>query len=101
MIGILIRSWRMHREIGVRETAKHIGVSPATVSRIESGKPVDGATMLKLLNFLFNEDRKETPSVPISELERVVDDFEGTAEPQAMHLISAITCVIDKYKGEG
>lgn len=55
MIGKLLRLWRAIENIGVREAAKELGVSPATLSRIENGKPMDAATMLKLIRWLFGE----------------------------------------------
>jgi transcriptional regulator with XRE-family HTH domain len=41
----------VHRQ-GMRELAKEIGVSAATVARIEAGKETDVATFLKLIAWL-------------------------------------------------
>ena len=49
-IGTLLRERRGTR--GVRDTAKEIGVSPATLSRIENGKQPDLATFEKLCRWL-------------------------------------------------
>ena len=49
-IGTLLRERRGTR--GVRDTAKDIGVSPATLSRIENGKQPDLATFEKLCRWL-------------------------------------------------
>lgn len=53
MIGVCIRAYRIHNEITVRELAKILSISPATLSRLENGKPVDQQTMMLLLNWLF------------------------------------------------
>lgn len=52
MIGLLLRAWRAHEQIGVREASRRIGISPATLSRIENGNNVDGNTMLRLMAWL-------------------------------------------------
>lgn len=52
MLGVLLRAWREKERIGVREAAKQIGVSHATLSRIENGKPTDGQTLWLILNWL-------------------------------------------------
>lgn len=53
-LGEVINCWRTVRRIGVREAAREIGVSHATLSRIERGLPADGKTVVKLLNWLLN-----------------------------------------------
>ena len=57
MIGKVLRSYRVLREIGVRDLGKEIGVSAATISRIEQGKPCDGRTFVKIFNWLFKEQQ--------------------------------------------
>lgn len=37
-IGELVKAWRWRDEISVREAAEQIGISHATLSRIERGK---------------------------------------------------------------
>lgn len=49
-IGSLLRERRGER--GIRETAKEIGVSAATLSRIENGKQPDLATFPKICGWL-------------------------------------------------
>lgn len=49
-IGALLRERRGGR--GVRDAAKEIGISPATLSRIENGKQPDLATFEKLCQWL-------------------------------------------------
>jgi transcriptional regulator with XRE-family HTH domain len=45
--------YRALHALSVRELAKQIGVSAATVSRIEHGKMCDVPTFLKLLRWLM------------------------------------------------
>lgn len=45
-------------EVRVRDLAKQIGVSPATISRISRGEKIDGKTMLLVINWLFKEKPK-------------------------------------------
>lgn len=52
-IGEVLMAWRRESGLNIREGARVIGVSAATLSRIERGKGVDGATMIKLFNWLF------------------------------------------------
>ena len=60
MIGKLLKLYMAVEGLSVRDTAKAIGVSASTISRITSGKSIDAATMLKLINWLFawEENRK-------------------------------------------
>jgi transcriptional regulator with XRE-family HTH domain len=55
---------RLERHIrGVRELATEIGISIATLSRIERGHAMDAATLMKVLNWLLQDksaDTKET-----------------------------------------
>lgn len=53
MVGELIRDWRAMQRMGVRECAKDIGLSSATLNRIENGGAMDGRTMVKLFVWLF------------------------------------------------
>lgn len=52
MLGIVLRAWRERERMGIREAAKSIGISHATLSRIENGKPTDGATLWRLMCWL-------------------------------------------------
>jgi transcriptional regulator with XRE-family HTH domain len=56
-IGELIAAWRHRLDITVRAAAVILEVSPATVSRIERGKPMDAETQLKLILCLFGKTR--------------------------------------------
>lgn len=53
-LGEVIKGWRERQYIGQREAAKRIGISLATLSRIENGKPIDGATMVRILDWLLH-----------------------------------------------
>jgi DNA-binding Xre family transcriptional regulator len=53
MIGELISLYLRVNDIGVRDLAKELGISPATVSRITKGEQVDQKTLLKLIHWLF------------------------------------------------
>ena len=53
MIGEVIKGWRQRHYVGQREVAKLIGISTSTLCRIEQGKQVDQAGMMKLMNWLF------------------------------------------------
>ena len=51
-LGILLRLYRAHRDQNVRDTAAEIGISAATLSRVERGHECDVDTLLKLLAWL-------------------------------------------------
>ena len=53
MIAELLRLYLAVNHIGVREFAKTVDISPATVSRITRGEQIDAATMLKMIRWLF------------------------------------------------
>lgn len=42
------------QETSTRALAKQIGISAATVNRIEHGRAMDAATLVKLLNWLMS-----------------------------------------------
>lgn len=57
-LGIVLKSYRMHKEISLRKLSPEIGISTATLSRIENGnfKP-DLVTFNKILNWLIKESK--------------------------------------------
>jgi transcriptional regulator with XRE-family HTH domain len=57
MIGKILKDFRYANRMGMRDLAKQLGVSVATVCRIESGKPMDQVTILKLFNVLFGNQK--------------------------------------------
>lgn len=52
-LGKVLKDYRYANKLGVRELGKEIGISTATVSRIENGKPPDFWTLKKIFNWLF------------------------------------------------
>lgn len=52
-LGSVLRCYRVMKEMGFRELAEEVGVSAATLCRIESGKAMDADTLLKLLNWML------------------------------------------------
>jgi len=54
-IGKILNTYRHDNKISIRKMAKFIGISFATLSRIENGREVDGDTLVKLFNYLFKE----------------------------------------------
>lgn len=57
MLGAVLRAWRGSQRMGIREAAKNIGISPATLSRIENGKATDGTTLWRLMCWLNGPSR--------------------------------------------
>lgn len=55
-LGRLLILYRATRGIGVREMAAEIGLSAATVSRIERGHAMDADTLLKMWAWLNTEE---------------------------------------------
>lgn len=51
-----LKLMRATENIGVREQAKAIGISPATLSRIERGMPADTPSVLKLVVWLLGRE---------------------------------------------
>lgn len=54
-IGQALLMHRAAHKKGVRQLGKEIGVSAATVSRIERDEDISGKTLLKLINWLFSD----------------------------------------------
>lgn len=57
-LGQLIKSWSWERRLGVRQTAKILGISPATLSRIQRGAACDSDTLTRILKWILEEDPK-------------------------------------------
>lgn len=53
----MLKLMRVTESLGVREQAKLIGVSPATISRIENGLPVDATSVIKLMVWLISTEK--------------------------------------------
>ena len=54
-LGKILADHRYANRMGVRELAKDIGLSAATLNRIENGKPCDGDSIAKLMIWLFTD----------------------------------------------
>ena len=53
-LGSVLKIWRRSERIGIRDAARILHVSSATLSRIERGKAIDGKTLVKLLDWLLH-----------------------------------------------
>ena len=52
-IGRVIKAYRESERYGVRAFAKILGVSSATLSRVERGQNCDGAVLAKILKWML------------------------------------------------
>jgi transcriptional regulator with XRE-family HTH domain len=57
MIHEIFKMWRFKNNLTMRQAAKKVGVSVPTYCRIEAGKNLDGSTLLKIINVLFNHTK--------------------------------------------
>ena len=53
-LGEVLRKWRVMKELSLREAAPMIGLNHATLFRIEEGRAMDAATMLKLWSWFMS-----------------------------------------------
>ena len=51
-LGIVLRKYRTVSELTLRELAPEIGLSLATLQRVESGKPCDAEALMKIFVWL-------------------------------------------------
>lgn len=56
-LGDLLGLYCRVNRVSTRTLGAEIGVSAATVSRITTGRPMDQVTMIKVINWLFKEDK--------------------------------------------
>lgn len=54
-LGQVIKRWRVMSEINLRDAAKMIGTSTATLSRIEQGENMDGKTLARIFEWLLSD----------------------------------------------
>jgi transcriptional regulator with XRE-family HTH domain len=52
-LGLVIRAWREGKGMGIRAAAAEIGTSPATLSRMENGRPCEAKTLAVVLFWLL------------------------------------------------
>lgn len=57
-LGLFMKRWRSSHDTPLRELAKQLGISAATLSRIEQGKQCDATTLMKIFNWLTGEWEK-------------------------------------------
>ncbi len=55
-LGKLLKQHRAFAGYGIRQFAAELGVSAATLSRIERGENMDGKTLAKILSWLLTEN---------------------------------------------
>jgi len=68
-LGILLKKYRAMIDIELRSLAKEIGISAATLMRIEHGYLPDGRTVAKVLAWMFADmpdDQKRTHHAKVS-----------------------------------
>jgi transcriptional regulator with XRE-family HTH domain len=51
-LGRMLRLYRAHAELTLRDLAPMIGISPATLMRVEAGFDMDAETLLKLITWM-------------------------------------------------
>jgi len=54
-LGEVLYKWRRMEDLSLREVAPMLGISVATLSRVESGESMDGKTLAKILAWLMKE----------------------------------------------
>lgn len=57
-IGKLIKQHRAFADIGIRDFAAVLGVSAATLSRIERGENMDGKTLAQIIKWLLSPEHE-------------------------------------------
>lgn len=60
-VGEVLKQWRLASKINVRDAAKIMGISAATLSRIERGENCDGHTLAKILTWFFGRSNDPHP----------------------------------------
>ena len=56
-LGAVLKAWRWAEKLNIRTAASGMGVSAATLSRIENGELMDGETLAKILSWLTDTDK--------------------------------------------
>ncbi len=51
-LGAILRKWRYANERSLRDLGREIGISAATLLRIESGRECDSTTLMKIFNWM-------------------------------------------------
>jgi hypothetical protein len=61
-LGKILRMWRRMNDVSIRAQATAIGISPATLSRIERGENMDGKSLAAVLMYLMSPADLESES---------------------------------------
>jgi transcriptional regulator with XRE-family HTH domain len=56
-IGTVLRKWRTMEERTIRDVAKEMGTSAATLLRLEQGKPCDSGTLATILLWMIGDNK--------------------------------------------
>jgi cytoskeletal protein RodZ len=56
-IGVVLRAWRCHEEMSLREASERLGISLATLDRIERGGDMSGENMGKIFTWLLKSSQ--------------------------------------------
>ena len=56
MLGAVVKCYRVTNEMTLRQIGAEIGISAATLMRLEQGRDPDGATLAKVLTWLFQSE---------------------------------------------
>lgn len=54
-LGKVLKVYRLHSELTLRELANEVGIAAATLMRIEHGQVPDGATLFKVFTWLMSK----------------------------------------------
>jgi transcriptional regulator with XRE-family HTH domain len=85
-IGKLLIGYREVNRKSIRALSKEIGLTIATISRIENGKPVDQNTMLLLINWLFGGQKiKESPNTDAQQLKAEIAALANVLHSNQKH----------------
>jgi transcriptional regulator with XRE-family HTH domain len=52
----MLRAWRHHQELSIREAAERIGIDRGALYRLERGESVNQATILQVIRWSFEKD---------------------------------------------
>jgi transcriptional regulator with XRE-family HTH domain len=56
-LGTIVKKWRLVNEITTRDLAAAIGISAATLYRVETGRAPDGVTLIKIFDWLCANEK--------------------------------------------
>jgi transcriptional regulator with XRE-family HTH domain len=57
-IGELLKAVRSYRHFSLAEMSRHTGITIATLSRVEQGKPPSARTICQFFAWMFTTERK-------------------------------------------